>query len=574
MQTIRRAAALAIRQCTVRRRGIGSGSEDRDSSTSSTPAAAPSTPPASAAVAPASATPSTSTAPPVSGRDAPTSTASAPTASTAPPAAAQTTTTSTAASSAASSKPDLSATDLLVRGLKGLNKSSKAEGEVVRTNLQTTWTPPSGDDESSMARRGSVGSLSSEELDARGRANIDELLPERYRRKQDAAQATGLVASLQRLAGFVARAAAALAVAVLIWAGGRQASLLSSLPKAPENGAVTASAAPPAAGDEAPAAPAGVAGDADAAGSAAEGGAQAAAAPAQQPQAQAQQQPKRMPIFARLIASLDGKRAKGSPDAPAVATAAASAPAAITAEASGVAGSPAAAPAAGSAAAGAQQRPQRVPRLLSMILARLMEHKGTQTDGVWDGDSARAERDQAVGTAKRTQVLGHHAMEEAPAADLLVLKSSRGRQVKLRSAAARAFDAMVAAARADGVDIYPVSGFRSVNDQVRVFFDIKASRSQAAHERAKVSAPPGYSEHHTGYAIDVGDGKRPDTILQENFETTAAYRWLCANAARFHFEISFPRDNAQGIMYEPWHWRFIGDIHSLETFAPSRQPGK
>lgn len=82
---------------------------------------------------------------------------------------------------------------------------------------------------------------------------------------------------------------------------------------------------------------------------------------------------------------------------------------------------------------------------------------------------------------------------------------------------------------------------------------------------------PGYSEHHTGYAIDIGDGARPDTHLSEAFEDTPAFRWLEKNAARFSFELSFPRHNPQGVSYEPWHWRFVGDRHSLQTFYRARQ---
>lgn len=82
--------------------------------------------------------------------------------------------------------------------------------------------------------------------------------------------------------------------------------------------------------------------------------------------------------------------------------------------------------------------------------------------------------------------------------------------------------------------------------------------------------PPGFSEHHTGYAVDIGDGNAPHTHLEETFADTAAYRWLTAYAARFGFELSFPPNNPQGVMYEPWHWRFVGDSHSLETFYGSR----
>jgi D-alanyl-D-alanine carboxypeptidase len=144
--------------------------------------------------------------------------------------------------------------------------------------------------------------------------------------------------------------------------------------------------------------------------------------------------------------------------------------------------------------------------------------------------------------------------------------------IRLRRAAAAAFESMVAAAQADGVSIVPISGFRSLADQQHVFFDIKAERGQNATKRAEVSAPPGYSEHHTGYAIDVGDANAPDTNLSTSFEETAAFQWLKNNAPRYNFEISFPRNNPQGVSYEPWHWRFVGDRASLETFYKARNP--
>jgi D-alanyl-D-alanine carboxypeptidase len=46
------------------------------------------------------------------------------------------------------------------------------------------------------------------------------------------------------------------------------------------------------------------------------------------------------------------------------------------------------------------------------------------------------------------------------------------------------------------------------------------------------------------------------------------------NAAQYSFELSFPENNPQGISYEPWHWRFVGDSHSLETFYKAQQLGK
>ncbi len=161
-------------------------------------------------------------------------------------------------------------------------------------------------------------------------------------------------------------------------------------------------------------------------------------------------------------------------------------------------------------------------------------------------------------------LLGHLPYEEAPLAELEPITPDGG--IKLRKAAAAKYREMIDAAARNGIILVPISGFRSIEDQQHVFFDIKAERGQDATKRAEVSAPPGYSEHHTGYAIDIGDGNNPATNLNSSFENTTAFNWLQANAPYFSFELSFPKNNIQGVSYEPWHWRYVGDRHSLETF--------
>ncbi|MBW4452682.1 MAG: D-alanyl-D-alanine carboxypeptidase family protein [Nostoc indistinguendum CM1-VF10] len=165
-------------------------------------------------------------------------------------------------------------------------------------------------------------------------------------------------------------------------------------------------------------------------------------------------------------------------------------------------------------------------------------------------------------------LLGHLAYPEAPVSELVTISANRG--IRMRKAAAQKFEEMVAEARSAGVTLIPISGFRSIKDQEPLFFGVGAQRNQTPLERAALSAPPGHSEHHTGYAVDIGDGAVPATNLQTNFDNTKAYRWLQANAARFSFEMSFPKNNTQGVSYEPWHWRFVGDRNSLEMFYKAR----
>jgi zinc D-Ala-D-Ala carboxypeptidase len=169
-------------------------------------------------------------------------------------------------------------------------------------------------------------------------------------------------------------------------------------------------------------------------------------------------------------------------------------------------------------------------------------------------------------------VLGHLPYQEAPQSELQAI-SSDGR-IRLRQAAAEAFEQMQASARASGINLTPISGFRTLDEQNSLFFKVKQERNQDAKKRAEVSAPPGYSEHHTGYAVDIGDGRSPSTNLSVSFEKTAAFNWLQNNANRYSFELSFPLNNKQGVSYEPWHWRYVGDRDSLETFYKAREIGE
>lgn len=165
------------------------------------------------------------------------------------------------------------------------------------------------------------------------------------------------------------------------------------------------------------------------------------------------------------------------------------------------------------------------------------------------------------------RLLGHLPYREV-ASDQLV---SMAPGVQLQREAAEAFQAMQAAASGAGIDLRVLSAYRSIALQKHIFFDVKSERNQSAAERARVSAPPGFSEHSTGYALDLGDGRRPDANLSVSFEDTAAFAWLQQNANRYHFRLSFPRDNRQGVSYEPWHWRFEGSADALSTFEAAQR---
>jgi zinc D-Ala-D-Ala carboxypeptidase len=184
------------------------------------------------------------------------------------------------------------------------------------------------------------------------------------------------------------------------------------------------------------------------------------------------------------------------------------------------------------------------------------------------GNAPSQGADSTETAASDPNILGHRPFEEADPSELTPLRTDPN--IQLRTAAALAFESMVDDAQGDGVNLVAISGFRTKEDQEFLFFKEKENRNQNASQRAEVSAPPGHSEHHTGFAIDIGDGNRPDSHVEVTFADTEAFEWLKNNAARYSFEMSFPEGNEQGVTYEPWHWRFIGDQASLETFYRDR----
>lgn len=128
-----------------------------------------------------------------------------------------------------------------------------------------------------------------------------------------------------------------------------------------------------------------------------------------------------------------------------------------------------------------------------------------------------------------------------------------GREARLGSGAAQAWLAMVRAATADGCSLLLISAFRSIARQAEIVRR-KRERGLSWDEILRVSAYPGFSEHHTGTAVDVGAPGCAE--LTEVFEGTAEFAWLNRHAGSFGFHLSYPRDNAEGFAYEPWHWRW------------------
>lgn len=116
---------------------------------------------------------------------------------------------------------------------------------------------------------------------------------------------------------------------------------------------------------------------------------------------------------------------------------------------------------------------------------------------------------------------------------------------------ARAWNRLRTAALRDGVRLEAISGYRSHDYQLGIF-ERKLARGLSVEEILRVNAAPGYSEHHSGCALDIATPDAPPA--EESFERTEAFAWLQQRAGDFGFVLSYPRDNPHGIVYEPWHW--------------------
>lgn len=133
--------------------------------------------------------------------------------------------------------------------------------------------------------------------------------------------------------------------------------------------------------------------------------------------------------------------------------------------------------------------------------------------------------------------------------DLVVVDGHAGARVRLHRLAADAWERLLSAARADGIeqpDLLPVSGFRTVASQVPLW-EAAVEKYGSEAEARRFVAPPGSSAHHTGRAIDCWLGSGPESENIEQQRQTVAWKWLREHAARFGF---YPYET------EPWHWEY------------------
>lgn len=206
-------------------------------------------------------------------------------------------------------------------------------------------------------------------------------------------------------------------------------------------------------------------------------------------------------------------------------------------------------------------------RRLQALVPRL-----DQAPGVAEALSALQARDERAGAARQLPLDGLQARLDALGLDAGAYAAETGlalvaeparlefagfdryrRPLWLQAGAARAWRRMLDAARADGMSIEAISGYRSHDYQLGIFAR-KQARGLTLEQILAVNAAPGFSEHHGGHALDIGTPGEPPA--EESFEATPAFAWLHRRAPDFGFRLSYPRGNPHGIVYEPWHWRW------------------
>mgnify|MGYP004710808885 FL=1 len=200
-------------------------------------------------------------------------------------------------------------------------------------------------------------------------------------------------------------------------------------------------------------------------------------------------------------------------------------------------------------------------------------------------EGAEESRDNALGLTKAEaaamladpmMVLVNHTnkMPDNYTFDTKECGSSTSVNKTLQTVACDAFLAMQKAAAADGVTVWMQSGYRSVKYQTglyerktKYYTDRGYDTATAKEMAAAVVNPPGYSEHNCGLAADLNSPEH--TGLDEGFENTTAFRWLCEHAVEYGFILRYPKgaEDKTEITYEPWHWRYVGRENAAKISA-------
>lgn len=129
-----------------------------------------------------------------------------------------------------------------------------------------------------------------------------------------------------------------------------------------------------------------------------------------------------------------------------------------------------------------------------------------------------------------------------------------------------AFETMKAAAAEDGLNLNAFSTYRDFARQKQLYEGYTAKDGQEAADR--YSARPGYSEHQTGLAFDIGEAGLEQHWASSSFGDTEGGKWLKANAHKYGFILRYPEgsEHITGYMHESWHFRYVGKEIAEEIY--------
>ena len=125
------------------------------------------------------------------------------------------------------------------------------------------------------------------------------------------------------------------------------------------------------------------------------------------------------------------------------------------------------------------------------------------------------------------------------------------------------FSKMVADAEKEGLTIETLNRYRSYEHQNFIYNYYEAR----CEDVESFSAKPGFSEHQTGLAYDVGNSD-PNTKANISFEQTKEYNWLKNNSYKYGFILRYPKGKTAitGYTFEPWHYRYVGTELSYKVY--------
>ncbi len=152
-----------------------------------------------------------------------------------------------------------------------------------------------------------------------------------------------------------------------------------------------------------------------------------------------------------------------------------------------------------------------------------------------------------------TLVNTEHLLSADYVPELATLEGSQQFDVR----AVEALEAMIAAARAEGLTVVLSSSYRSYATQ-QYLFERKVAQYGSEEEAARIVAIPGSSEHQLGLCVDIVD--QYYEYMNESLADTALSQWLYAHCSEYGFILRYPEDKQEitGIMFEPWHFRYVG----------------